>query len=100
MNEIKLLANIENNLKSLYVNENSAGKPNTSFSSFFERSMEKVNELKMDADKSVEQLATGSEKDIHNTMIALQKAEISMELMLQVRNKMIAAYDEIRKMPI
>ncbi len=100
MNEIKLLENIGNNFKSLYGNEGSASKVDTPFSSFFERSLEKVNELKLDADQAMEQLATGNEKDIHNTMIALQKADVSMELMLQVRNKMIAAYDEIRKMPV
>jgi len=100
MNEIKLLENIGNNFKSLYGNEKSVSKADTPFSSFFEQSLEKVNELKLDAAQATEQLVTGNKKDIHNTMIALQKADISMELMLQVRNKMIAAYDEIRKMPI
>ena len=56
-----------------------------------------VNELKNEADRAVEELAAGEEKDIHNTMIALEKAEISFQLMMQVRNKIITAYETIMR---
>ncbi len=46
---------------------------------------------------AVEELATGSETDIHNTMIALEKAEVSFQLMMQVRNKIVTAYETIMR---
>ncbi len=54
-----------------------------------------VNKLKQEADLAVEELATGNKVDIHNTMIALQKASISFEMMMQVRNKIMTAYQTI-----
>ena len=52
------------------------------------------------ADQAIDDMATGRNQDIHNTMIAMQKAEISFELVMQIRNKLMAAYDEIRRMSI
>jgi flagellar hook-basal body complex protein FliE len=43
-------------------------------------------------------MVSGENTDIHNTMITLQKAEVSFELMMQVRNKIVAAYEQIRTM--
>jgi flagellar hook-basal body complex protein FliE len=54
----------------------------------------------VNADQAIDDLATGRNQDIHNTMISMQKAEISFELVMQIRNKLISAYDEIRRMSI
>jgi flagellar hook-basal body complex protein FliE len=54
----------------------------------------------VEADQQIEALSKGEQKDIHQTMISMEKAAISFELMMQVRNKIIEAYDEIRRMPI
>ncbi len=70
------------------------------FSDFVKRSLNDVNRQLRDADQSVNDLATGKNQDIHNTMIAMQKAEVAFELVLQIRNKLISAYDEIRRMSI
>lgn len=72
----------------------------SSFSEFVKRSLGDVNRQMLAADQSVNDLATGKNKDIHNTMIAMQKAEISFELVMQIRNKLMTAYDEIRRMSI
>ena len=45
-------------------------------------------------------LATGKQPDIHRTMIAMEKASISFEMLMQIRNKVISAYDKIMRMPI
>jgi flagellar hook-basal body complex protein FliE len=71
-----------------------------SFSEFVTRSLADVNRQVLDADQAVNDFATGKNQDIHNTMISMQKASISLELVLQVRNKLISAYDEIRRMSI
>lgn len=56
-----------------------------------------VDKLHKEADLAVEELATGRETDIHNTMIALEKAEVSFQLMMNVRNKIVTAYETIMR---
>jgi len=60
----------------------------------------KVSELRNDADRSVRELATGENKDIHQTMIAMEKASVSFRLMMQARNKIVTAYQEVMRMPV
>ena len=57
-----------------------------------------VNRLEREANSSIVDLLQGK-ADIHETMIALQKADISMRLLLTIRNKVIEAYREIMRMP-
>ena len=70
------------------------------FSEYIKDSLAQVNGKMQAADKAVTDLASGTSQDIHSTMIAMQKAEVSFELVMQIRNKLIAAYDEIRRMAI
>jgi flagellar hook-basal body complex protein FliE len=49
--------------------------------------------------KQVELLVTEN-KDIHGTMLALEKADLSMRLMLQIRNKLVSAYEEVMRMQV
>ncbi len=70
---------------------------------FFETlkgAMGEVNKLHDEADRAVQELATGEDKDIHNTMIALEKAEVSFQMMMQVRNKIVSAYETIMRMSV
>lgn len=70
----------------------------TSFGQWLNRSIQSVNELHEDANTSALKLATGENKDIHGAMIKMQKAEIATNLMVEIRNKVISAYDEIKRM--
>lgn len=63
-------------------------------------SIASVDKAQKDSDNAVRKLATGEENDIHNTMITMEKAEISFQLMMAVRNKIIAAYETIMRMQI
>jgi flagellar hook-basal body complex protein FliE len=54
-----------------------------------------VNKLQKNAEVSVQKLLTGEIKDVHDVMIAVEKAGTSFELMMEIRNKMIDAYHEI-----
>jgi len=72
----------------------------SSFSVMLENAVNDVNRLQKEADESIQKLAAGEGKDIHQTMIDLEKAEISFQLMMQVRNKIIAAYEEVMRMQI
>ena len=72
----------------------------SSFGKILTDSLVKVNKLQKEADKASCNLVTGKETDIHNTMIAIEKADVSFRLMMQVRNKIVAAYEEIKRMQV
>jgi flagellar hook-basal body complex protein FliE len=67
------------------------------FGKMLARSLDDVNQLKLKADEAVENLAAGKQKDIHATMIALEKADIAFQLLMQVRNKIISAYETVMR---
>jgi flagellar hook-basal body complex protein FliE len=69
-----------------------------SFGTMLAQSLEEVNRLHIAADEAIENLAAGKQKNIHETMIAMEKADIAFQLLMQVRNKIIAAYETIMRM--
>ncbi|MBH0198309.1 MAG: flagellar hook-basal body complex protein FliE [Nitrospira sp.] len=60
----------------------------------------KVNDAQLQGGQAVDALLTGQSQDIHRTMVALQQASVSFQLMMQVRNKLVTAYEEIQRMQI
>jgi len=75
-------------------------KPATSFSDVLKDSISKVSELEKDANQQAENLVKMEGQDIHNTMIAVEKADLSYQLMMQIRNKIISAYEEIMRIQV
>ncbi len=71
-----------------------------SFSEVLKRSVEKVNALQKQADAAINDLVTGDNKDIVQTMVMMEKADVSFRLMMQVRNKILQAYEEIMRMQV
>ena len=71
-----------------------------SFSDMLIKSVEKVNALQKQADATIDDLVLGDNKDIVQTMVAMEKADVSFRLMMQVRNKIIQAYEEIMRMQV
>lgn len=71
-----------------------------SFSEMLTKSMVDVNKYQEEADVSIKRLITGQSKDIHSTMLAVEKAEIAFKTMNQIRSKVIEAYREIMRMQI
>jgi flagellar hook-basal body complex protein FliE len=67
------------------------------YGDIIKEAVSRIDGLEKNANKSVMDLLNG-EAEIHETMIALQKADVSMRLMLAVRNKAIEAYKEIMHM--
>jgi len=59
-----------------------------------------ANDVQVQASHAVDELMTGKTQNIHQAMVALQQADISFQLMMQVRNKLIGAYEEIQRMQI
>ena len=75
-------------------------KEGSSFTDMIEEAVNKVNKLQFDANRSVAEISTGSGGSIHQTMIALEKATLSFQLMMQVRNKVVEAYREVMRMQV
>lgn len=59
-----------------------------------------TNVQQLEADKSVEMLATGQSDSVHETMLALTKADLSLRVFMEVRNKVIEAYQDVMRMQL
>ena len=71
-----------------------------SFSEILASSLGEVNKLQGDANIAIQKLASGESKNIHETMIAVEQAEIAFKTMNQVRSKVLDAYKQIMSMQI
>lgn len=71
-----------------------------SFGEYLNNALNEVSKLEMEADKITEDFAAGKTDNIHQVMIAAQKSEIALQFTMQIRNKIIEAYQEIMRMQI
>jgi len=67
------------------------------FAETLSESLNKVNTLQKEADKAIEDFVVGKTGNIHETMIAVSKADIAFRLTMQVRNKIVEAYQEVMR---
>lgn len=72
----------------------------TLFQNVVERFVTDTNVQQVQADQAVERLATGQSDSVHETMLALAKADLSLRVFVEVRNKVIEAYQEVMRMPM
>jgi flagellar hook-basal body complex protein FliE len=71
-----------------------------SFGDVLKDAISTVNDLQKQSDHEIQKLMTGETEDLHTTMIAVQKADLSFQMMMQVRNKIVSAYQEIMRLPV
>lgn len=76
----------------------SKNKADGNFESVINNAMGQVSQMQNDVEKAVNNLATGG--DITSAIIAVQKADASFQLMVEVRNKLISAYEQVMRMQI
>jgi flagellar hook-basal body complex protein FliE len=74
--------------------------PKADFAGLLKEAIERVEGLRRNADESVMKLLAGENEEVHQTVLAVQQAELAFELFLEVRNKVVQAYQEIMRMPI
>ena len=65
------------------------------FTQHLKSALNEVNDIQQNSEKAIADLATGQVKDLHQAALAIGKAETSMKLMLEIRNKALNAYKEI-----
>ena len=76
------------------------GNPTTSFAGTLNQALQQVNDLQQQADQKITAVTTGQSQDTLGAVVALQRADLSMQLLAQVRNKAMKVYEEIIKMPV
>jgi len=73
---------------------------NISFGEMLKNNIEKVNQLQIESQNLNNQLVTGNIDNVHQVVIASQKAELALQFTIQIRNKILDAYNEIMRMSI
>ncbi|MEO8597982.1 MAG: flagellar hook-basal body complex protein FliE [Candidatus Solibacter sp.] len=68
------------------------------FQDVLSNAIQKVESIGQNASLSVERFLTGETEELHTTVLATQQAELSFDLFLQARNKVVSAYQEIMRM--
>ncbi|UCD76362.1 MAG: flagellar hook-basal body complex protein FliE [Phycisphaerales bacterium] len=75
-------------------------KQGPAFKELLMRQINQVNELQRDAKEAIEDLAAGRRDDVESVILATQKADTAFRMLLQVRNKVMNAYDEVKQMRV
>lgn len=71
-----------------------------SFKDLLMENLAKVNQLQRDATTAIEDLQTGKRNDLETVLMATAKADTAFQMLLQVRNKMMEAYEEIKQIRV
>ena len=75
-------------------------KPAEGFANTISSALEAVSDAEFAADAIAESIATGGEASVQELMTSMTKAQLSVDLLVQVRNKAVEAYQEIMRMQI
>ena len=71
-----------------------------SFKDVLMENIKQVNDLQQDASKAIEDLTTGKRNDVEGVMLATQKADTAFRMLVQLRNKVQNAYEEIKQLRV
>ncbi|MBF0558946.1 MAG: flagellar hook-basal body complex protein FliE [Nitrospirae bacterium] len=77
-----------------------ANKQGGSFDTALKDALKEVSDVQNDAEKAIEDFSKGNVQDIHTVVIAMEKADVHMQTLLQVRNKLLTAYNSIMSMQV
>lgn len=70
------------------------------FGEFLNKLVHEANASQLEADKKLQEVAAGRNKDLHGAVLSMEKADVQFRLLAQVRNKVIEAYREIMRMQV
>lgn len=94
----------QNDLREIYGvkqkdNEEESSSNGTGFAAIIKDELQKVNDLQVEADNNITGYIDG-EKSIHEVVLATEEASMSLELAIQIRNKLVDAYKEFNNMQV
>ncbi len=96
-----MINQISNNPLTTIINENKKlEKKESNFMDLIKNYIDDVNEKQIDSDKTIERFLKGEEKDITKVVLSMEKADVSLQLFLQIRNKLVQAYQDIMRMQV
>jgi flagellar hook-basal body complex protein FliE len=98
-NPIQGLPQPELNIAAGGAKQGSDSSGGSSFLDTLHSAVDQVGQLQSQADTQVASMLSGGGQDVHSAMIAVEKANLTFELMVQVRNKIISAYQEVSRIP-
>jgi len=78
--------------------DSSVGDSEGNFGDALKSAINQVEDMHTSAEQQMTELLKGDRSDVHNVMIAVEKADVAFQLMMQVRNKIVNAYQEISRM--
>lgn len=78
----------------------SSGEAIQSFSSFLNQAIEEVNKQQVASSEMTKRIASGDIQNLHQALILKEQASVTLDLTIQVRNKVVEAYQEIMRMSI
>ena len=70
------------------------------FGDMLKDAISSVTDLQKASDMEIQKIITGESEDLHTAVIAMQKADLSFQMMMQVRNKIVTAYQEVMRMQV
>ncbi|PLX91389.1 MAG: flagellar hook-basal body complex protein FliE [Desulfuromonas sp.] len=77
-----------------------AQRAQSGFAEMLTQAIDGTNKAQLDADKAVTDLATGKAENLHEVMLSMEEADVSMRMLVQIRNKVVDAYKEIIQMQV
>ena len=88
-------------LNNLNISNTTEEKTNgTSFSNVLSDAISKVNDSEVNANNKIESLIKGEDVELHEVMLAMQESVLSLQALIEVRNKTVEAYQEISKLQL
>ena len=75
-------------------------KKESSFSDVIKSAIDKVNDMQVDSNNKVKSLIKGEDVSMHDVMISAQEAQMSMQLMIEVRNKVYEVYQDLNRVQL
>ena len=96
-----MINRINNNpLTTILSQKDKKSEETNGFVKFLKNYINDVNNKQINADKTIDRFLKGKEKNITNVVLSVEKAEVSLQLFLQIRNKLVQAYQDIMRMQV
>ncbi|MCA9187137.1 MAG: flagellar hook-basal body complex protein FliE [Pirellulaceae bacterium] len=76
------------------------GGQDNSFLELIKEKLQNVNTQQLEADKAIQDYASGETDDVHNVVVSVAKADLAFRMVLEIRNRLIESYQEIMRMQI
>lgn len=99
MNAIQGLQNVTAATEAV-AGQSAVTKSSNAFGDMLKTMVRDTNQAQAIGDKAIESLQAGSAEHLHEVMISVEEAEISLKMLVQMRNKALTAYEEIMRMQV